>query len=218
MKQVCVIGLGQFGTHMARTLVDLGCEVLTIDLRQDRVDALRDDVHRAIVGDARSPDLLASVLTQSVSEAIVAVGEKNLEPSILCTLNLARLEVPVIRATAINDDHAAILKAVGATSIIRPEAETAERTARHVANPNLRDLFSLSEHFRIMEVSAPAPMHGKSLAALSIRNKYDVLVLAIRSGDDEELKFLPSPDAVIAPDQVLLVLGRELDIVRLSQL
>ena len=162
MKQVCVIGLGQFGSHMARRLVKLGCEVVALDVNEQRVDQLRDDVHRALTADAPSMRTLRSILAHSVDEAIVCLGEL-IEPSILCTLSLKRLKVPTIRATATNDDHAEILRAVGATEVVFPERETAERTARRISNPDLIDDFPLAEDYSIMKVVAPEVMHNKSL-------------------------------------------------------
>jgi len=216
MRQVCVIGLGQFGSHLARTLVKLGCEVLAIDAEERRVDAIRDDVHRALIGDARDYQMLASVITPSVDEAVICLGEKNLEPSILCALNLRRIGVKTIRSTATNDDHAQILEAVGATETIFPERDAAERLARRVANPDIRDMFPLAEDFRIMEITAPGRTHGKTLSQLDLRAQFDILVLAIRGERDEHFRFLPPADRVIRPGEVLMVLGRELDLARLA--
>jgi len=211
-----VIGLGQFGSHLARTLVKLGCEVLAIDAEERRVDAIRDDVHRALIGDARDYQMLASVITPSVDEAVICLGEKNLEPSILCALNLRRIGVKTIRSTATNDDHAQILEAVGATETIFPERDAAERLARRVANPDIRDMFPLAEDFRIMEITAPGRTHGKTLSQLDLRAQFDILVLAIRGERDEHFRFLPPADRVIRPGEVLMVLGRELDLARLA--
>ncbi len=110
-KQVCVIGLGQFGTHLAQTLVKLRCEVLAIDADEQRVNAIRDEVHRAIIGDARDQEMLASVVTADVPEAVICLGQANVEASILCALNLKRIGIRSIRSTAVNDDHAQILLA-----------------------------------------------------------------------------------------------------------
>lgn len=216
MKQICVIGLGQFGAHLARTLVKMGCEVLAIDIDERRVDLLRDDVHRALIADARDAQMLRSVLTRTITEVVVALGERSIEPSILCTLNLARLEVPSIRCTAVSDDHAQILRAVGATDVIFPERESAERTSRRVATPDLKDMFPLSEDYRIMELIAPAGMHGRSLGELRLRDQFDVIVLAVRPGDSERYQFLPGADTIIRPQEVMMMLGRELDLARLA--
>jgi len=214
MKQVCVIGLGKFGTHVARTLARLGCEVLAIDVREDRVEAVRDQVHHALIGDARDHRALASALGPSVTEAVIALGEDTIEASILCALNLKKIGVEHILSTAINDDHAEILRALGVTEIIFPELETAERVARRIASPSFVDMFPLAEDYRIMEVEAPAGTHGKSLAELNLRARYELLVLAVRDPGQEHFRFLPAADTVICPGQVLMIMGRELDLAR----
>lgn len=218
MKQVCVIGLGQFGTHLARMLVKMGCEVLALDADEERVDAVRDDVHRAIIGDARSYQMLKTIVTRTLDEAAICLGERSIEPSILCTLNFKRIGIQTIRSTASNDDHAQILRAVGATEIIFPERDSAERLARRVANPDLRDMFSLAEDYRIMEIVAPHKLLGKSLAELQLRKTYDLLVLALREKDAEHFGFLPQADTVIRENVILMVLGRELDLARFSSI
>lgn len=218
MRQVVVIGLGQFGMQLARSLVKMNCEVVAIDMNESRVNQVRDDVQRAIIGDARDFDMLASIVSANVDEAVVGLGESSIEPSILCTLHLKRIGVKVILSTARNDDHANILRAVGANEIIFPERETAERTARRIANPDLRDMFSLADDYRIMEIVAPQVLHGKSLASAQLRRDYDLLVLAIRPPDQERFNFLPGADAVIHPNETLMVLGRELDLARFAGL
>jgi trk system potassium uptake protein TrkA len=216
MKQVCVIGLSQFGTHVARQLVKLGCKVLAIDMDEERVDEIRDDVHRALIADARSYEMLESVLADTVDEAIISLGESNIEPSILCALHLRQIGVSRILSTARNDDHAQILRAVGATDIIFPERDTADRIARRVANPALRDLFPLAGDYRIMEIAAPSAIHRKSLEEANLRKEYDLLVLAVRSEGEEDFRFLPGADTIIKPGEVLMVMGRELDLARFS--
>ncbi len=218
MKQVCVIGLGQFGTHLVRSLVKMGCEVLAIDNKEKRVDNVRDDVHRALIGDARSYEMLAGVLSDTVDDVVICLGETNLEPSILCALHLKRIGAKSIRSTAANDDHAEILSAVGATEIIFPERNAAARLARRIANPGIRDMFPLDENYRILEVDAPPETHGKSLLELDLRSKYDLLILATRPNEQKSFDFLPGPEKVIRPDEVLMLVGRELDLARFAPL
>jgi trk system potassium uptake protein TrkA len=212
--QACIIGLGQFGRHLARTLVKMGCEVLGIDRDERLVDEIRDDVHRAIVGDARDPEMLNSVLSSDVDEAVICLGDTNLEASILCTLNLKRIGIQSIRSTAANEDHAQILEAVGATQTIFPERDAADRTARLIATPDIRDMFPLSESYRIIEMTAPVGTHGKSLAELELRASFDILILAVRPTPVADFSFLPRGNTVIQPGSVLMILGRELDLAR----
>jgi trk system potassium uptake protein TrkA len=192
--------------------------VLAVDLDEQRVEQIRDRVHRALIGDVRQFEMLASVLTPSVDEAVVSLGEKSLEASALCTLNLKRIGVQFIRATATNDDHAQILRAVGAGEIIFPERDSATRMARRIANPDLRDMFALEGDYRILELVAPEAIHDKTLAALNLRASFDLLVLAIREREGAPFRFLPSPDRVIRPGEILMVLGRELDLARFASL
>src|SRR5688572_28578364 len=96
MKQVAVIGLGQFGMHLARRLVQMGGEVIAIDVNETRVDEIRDDVQRAIIGDARDFHTLDSALSSRADEVVVGLGEGSIEPSILCVVNLKRCHVKKI--------------------------------------------------------------------------------------------------------------------------
>ena len=109
-KVAVVIGLGQFGIALAHTL-SREWEVLAIDMDQQRVEAVADSVHRALVLDARDLEALRSVVSADFDEAVVSMGE-NLEASILSTLHLHQLGVKSIRAKAISEDHAAILELV----------------------------------------------------------------------------------------------------------
>lgn len=217
MKQVVVIGLGQFGSHLARQLTNMHCEVLAIDRSESAVNAIRDDVHQAVISDAREFDALKALVTANVDECVVSLGE-SMEPSIICTLHLSQLGVKRIRCKAVNEDHATILKAVGAHEVIFPERETAERTARRVAFPTLLDYFPFAEDHRIMEIELPEPLVGKTLAASKLREEFSMLVLAIKKPTTGEFKFMPGPNDVLKKGDVLIVLSREVNLVRLRVL
>lgn len=218
MRQVCVIGLSQFGSHLARQLVKMSCEVLVIDRNEQRVNELRDEVQRAVIGDARSYEMLETVIPNSLDEAVLSLGSASIEPSILCALHLKQIGVSRIVSTARSDDHAQILRAIGTTEIIYPERETADRVARRIANPALRDMFSLAGDYRILEVEAPSSIHNKSLQEMKLRDNFDLLVLAIRPVNLQEFRFLPTASTIIRPKDVLMLMGRELDLARFASL
>ena len=217
MKQVTVIGLGQFGSHIARQLASLHCEVLAIDSDERRVAALRDDVHQTVICDARDFEALKSVVSRSCDEAIVSLGE-SMEPSILCTLHLHQIGVAKIRCKAVTEDHATILKSVGAHEVIFPERETAERTARRVAYPSLIDYFPFEEDHRIMEIKVPKSLDGMKLAETGLRNEYHLLVLATRQADTGEFRFVPGANDLLRVGDILIVLGREVNLARMLAL
>jgi trk system potassium uptake protein TrkA len=187
------------------------CQVLALDSDVNRVNALAEHVQRALCLDARDYAALASVVSSDFDEAVVSIGE-SLEASILCTLHLKRIGVHVIRAKADSPDHAAILRSVGADHIVFPEQETAERLALQMLNPNLVDLIPLAKDYRVMDVAAPTAFAGQSLQSLQIRNRFGLFVIAIKKRLGDSFEFLPGPEYVIAPEDVLVVIGRESDI------
>lgn len=217
MRQVCVIGLGNFGMHVARRLVKMGCEVLALDNLEARVSQVQDDVQRVLIGDARDLETIKSVITDSVDEVVVSLGE-SVEASVLCTLHLQQIGVKSIRTKAINEDHATILRAVGATEVFFPEQETAERMARRIAHPHLLDFFPFEEDYRIMEILAPPAFAGKTLVESGLRSDFHLLALAIKNRKTGRYQFMPQGDAVISADDVLIVLGQEVHLARLSAL
>ncbi len=189
-KLICVVGLGQFGSELATELAKK-CEVLALDHLEERVNAIADRVQRLLVFDARDYSSLSSVVGDGFDEAIVSLGE-SLEASILCTLHLKKLGIKTIRAKAISEDHAVILRSVGATETIFPERETAHRVAAQIMNPNLLDFVPLAEDFEVVDVAPPDSFHGKNLQQLSLRERFGVFVIAVRELVPAVLCFCPA--------------------------
>ena len=196
-KHICIIGLGEFGTELAQEL-SRQCEVLVLDQDENRVNAVVDQVQRALIMDVRDFAGLGSVVTADFDEAIVSIGE-DLEASILCTLHLRKIGVPSIQAKAKTEDHAAILRSVGATEVIFPERETARRVAAHIINPNLLDFVPLEADYRVMDVAPPDDFYGSSLEALDLRKRFGVFVIAIRELGRPASCFCPPPTSSSSP-------------------
>ncbi len=212
-KYIVVIGLGKFGGELARQLAK-ECEVLAIDRREAMVEAVLDQVQRALILDVRDCKSLCSVVTADFDEAVVSMGE-SLEASILATLHLRKIGVKQIWAKATTEDHAAILKAVGASEVVFPERETARRVAAQILNPNLLDFVPLEEDYQVMDLAPPDSFYGHTLAELDVRKKYGIFVLAVKELVPTRFLFLPSPDFVIKPSDILVVIGKEQDLAAL---
>ena len=216
MKQICVIGLGQFGRHLARTLAGMGCDVLAIDMADEAVVAVRDEVQQVAILDVRNLEALQSLLTPDVDEAIICLSE-NMEASILAALHLRQIGVKRIQAKASSADHAAILKEIGADNIIFPERETAERMAHRIINPNLVDYLPLSPEYRVIETPVPKAFVGQSLAQLHLRKKYNLLAIAVKQPQQGVIDFMPSAEAVLRAGNSLVILGKANDIANLPE-
>ncbi len=213
-KQIVVIGLGQFGGQIARDL-SKHAQVLAIDLEMDKVDAVADSVQRALCLDASKLGPLQSVISKDFDEAIVSMGE-TMEASTLCTLHLKQIGVKSIRAKAISEDHAMILKSVGATDVVYPERETASRMAQTILNPNLLDFIPIDKEYQVTDLAAPETFHGKSLIELELRKRYGVFVIAVKHQNEDSFQFLPSPDYSIQATDILVLIGKEDDILRIG--
>ncbi|MCJ7499602.1 TrkA family potassium uptake protein [bacterium] len=213
MKKFCVIGLGNFGYHLARTLYEDGQEVIAIDLNQERVQRIRDHCSVAIQGDAANKEFLAANGIGEMEAVMVSTGERS-HLSTLITLFLKELGVKRILSKAVDEDHGRILEKVGASEIIHPEKDMAIKTARALSYPNILDFIPLAEDYSITELAAPRNFIGKDLITLDLRRKYQITIIALKDVLSDQLVTAPSPDYVIKDSDLLIMLGRSEDIDR----
>ena len=204
MKSYVVIGLGRFGTTLARQLCALGAEVLAMDVRSDLVQQIANDVTHAVVGDAQDKEILRSLGVRDLDCAIIAIGD-DLAASVLTTMNLKELGVPYIICKAHDETHRRVLEKLGVDRVIIPEQENAQRLARSLNSHNVLDYIELSEEYGILEVPAPKSWIGKSLKELNVRAKLGVNIIAVESGKKTNVS--PSADYRIQAGDILVVLG-----------
>lgn len=204
MKSYVVIGLGRFGSGLARNLCQLGAEVLAIDVRGDLVQQIANDVTHAVVGDAQDKEVLRALGVRNFDCAIIAIGD-NLAASVLTVMNLKELEVPYLVCKAHDVTYGRVLEKLGVDRVVIPELEQAQRLARILHSHNVLDYIELSTDYGILEVPAPKSWIGKSLRALDVRNKLDINIIAVKNG--EKTNVSPSADYQICPGDVLAVLG-----------
>ena len=99
-----MIGLGRFGTSVARTLHELGYEVTAIDTDHVRVEEAAEFTSLAAQGDATDEEMLRSLDVDHSDVGIVAITG-NLEASILAALQLKRIGMPWVIAKARTELH-----------------------------------------------------------------------------------------------------------------
>lgn len=204
-QRICVIGLGQFGRHLAIELAK-ECEVMAIDRDQTIVNEIGDLVQRAYCLDSRDFVSLSTVVGADFDSAVVSMSE-SMEASILTVLHLKKLKLRQIYAKATNRDHAEILRAIGADSIVFPERETAARLATHLVNRNLLDFIPLSENHMVMQIAPPGWAYGKTLLQLDLRKRFGIFVIAVKEHVPERTAFLPGPDFLVKDSDSLLIIG-----------
>lgn len=216
-----VVGLGQFGFVVAKTLARKGFFVVAADSDMETIQQISKDVDRAVQIDSTDEASLMSIGIDKIDTAICAIGEKFHESSIMTTALLKQLGVPRIIARATSPLHARILLAVGASETINPEENMGVRLATRLAQPGLIDMILLSEDFAVSEILCPLPFHHRSLMDLKLRNTYGITVVTIKrsgNGSKKDVLVNPEPTQLLLPDDVLLVVGLAEDINRLTQL
>ncbi|MCU0599672.1 MAG: TrkA family potassium uptake protein [Desulfobacterales bacterium] len=217
MKRFAVIGLGNFGFHAAKALYEDGNEVIAIDTDRSRVQAIDPYSTEAVVLDAIDRDALKSLGLENMNGVIVSTGTK-ISTSILICLYLQEIGVKKILAKALDDDHAKILKRVGATEIIHPERDMALRISRSLSRPNILDFIPLADDFDLIQAGPPREFIGKSLRDLNLRAKYNVHIIAIKELVPENFLLIPPAGFVIKDSDILIILGKSEDIKRIKAL
>ncbi|HRD02523.1 MAG TPA: TrkA family potassium uptake protein [Candidatus Saccharicenans sp.] len=209
-----IIGLGSFGSYLARTLYDKGHEVMVIDKNKDRVEEAKDFSTQAVWMDSADKESLKALGVQDMDVVVVSLGPE-MEPSILTVLYLHELGVSRIMAKALSGDHGKILEAIGATDVIYPERDMAIRLAQKLSSRNVLEYLPLAENISIQEIVPPESFIGKKLKDLNLTNRYHVQVIAIKQLVPEKLIFIPGADFVIKDSDVLVVMGEEDNIAEL---
>jgi len=206
MKRFAVIGLGRFGSYIAKQLRANGCEVLGVDSDRTRVGQMAEVIDSVVIADATDKKALAKLGLDQVDAVVVCLGEQ-IELSTLAVLHLKDLHVGRIVAKVSTEDHARILTRLGANDVVFPERDSAIRVANGLTWSNVLDYIPLASGYSITEVAPPKDAVGKTLADSKLRTKYGVQVIAIHRVLPDEMVFAPPPDHVITEENTIIVLG-----------
>jgi len=215
MKRVVVIGLGIFGFNIAKDLYENGIEVIAIDKDKEVIQKIRDYSTKAVLADGTDKEVMESIGIQEDDVVIVSFGE-DLAAATLITLHLKEMKIKHIIVKAPDEDHKHVLEKVGATEVVIPEKEMADKIAKSLISPNVLDYIPLSDDYTICELVPPSGFMGKTIGELHLRSKYHIEVIAIREMLPERLQMVPRADFVIKDTDVLVVIGRDKDIQKIK--
>lgn len=205
MKQFVVIGLGRFGSAVAKTLFDMGYEVLGIDCNEERTQKAMGFTTHAVQLDAIDERSLKSLGVRNFDVAIVGIGQ-DIQSSILATLILKEMGIRYVVAKAQNDLHGKVLYKTGADRVVFPERDMGVRVANNLTSTNILDYIELSPDYSIIEITAPDFMFNKSLIDLDLRAKYGINVVAIKTSQDIVVN--PTADTMIKAGDIVVAIGR----------
>jgi trk system potassium uptake protein TrkA len=213
MKQFIIIGCGNFGYSIAKTLYGLGHQVMIVDQNEEIINSISDSVTYAIRGDATDEKTIKSLGVNNFDVAIITTGS-DIQSSILIGIMLKELGVKYIVAKAQNELHAKVLYKIGVDKVVFPERDMGARIAQHLVSPNIMDYIELSAEYSIVELAAIEEWIGKSLIDLNMRERYEINVMAIKQG--ENINISPNPSYLIKEDDVLVVVGHNNNLKKLA--
>jgi trk system potassium uptake protein len=214
MKQFIVVGLGRFGSSVARTLAEHGHNVLAIDINEEKVQELANIVTHAVEADSTDEDALKTLGVRNFDVAVVSIGE-NIHANILSTLILKELGVPYVIVKAQDTLHGKVLTKVGADRVVYPERDMGIRIAHNLISSNVLDYLEFAPDYSIVEIISTENMLGKSLSELEFRSKFNVNVIAIKRG--KQLNIAPGANDRILEGDILIVMGSNDKLDKLKQ-
>ena len=199
-----IIGLGRFGSALARTLAEAGQEVIVLDKDEDKIKDMRQYTEYAFVTENLSQETLAETGIQNCDVVIVCIGEQ-VDVSILTTMRVIEMGIPHVISKALSAEQGAVLKKLGA-EVVYPERDMALRLGRKLLSNNFLDYVSLNNSVEIRQVQVPQPLIGRSVEETEIRQKYKLNIIAIENGRDTNIEV--TPDYRLKAYDIIVVIGK----------
>ena len=214
IKSVLVIGLGRFGHHAALQYTQLGCEVMAVDIDENRVNQIADRVYTVVIGDTTNEAVLESLGVSNFDLCMVSVGS-DFESSLITAALLKDLGAKFVIAKAGSELHAKFLLRNGADQVVYPEKEMAAHLAVRTTTQNVLDFVELTENIGIFEVPVPDAWAGKGIGEMAIRIRHNLTVLVVKNKDKI---VIPGPDYTFSGSERIMVLGSREDVAKLQGL
>ena len=206
MKSVLLIGVGKFGSLVAKELYRMGHQTMAVDDDERKVTDIMRYVTDAQIGDSTDPVFLRSLGIAGFDLCIVAIGE-DFQSSLETTSLLKEMGAKMVVARADRDIQEKFLLRNGADEVVNPEMQVAKWTVIRYTSEHILDFIQLDESHAIFEVSIPSRWIGKSISQIDIRKKYGINIMAVKDRGKMELSVLPS--MILNKDMKLLILGEQ---------
>lgn len=208
MDSAIIIGVGQFGAHIAKRMSELRCEVMAIDVNEERINEILPYVTHAQIGDSTNPEFMRTIGVGNYDVCIVTIGN-SFQTSLETTSLVKELGANVVVSRAVNDVQMKFLLRNGADEVIYPEKQTAMRVATKYASKTILDYIELDSDISIYEMKVPKEWNGKTIMQLDIRKKFNVNIIAVKRNAHLSI---PTPTMLIMAEDVALVIGERKNI------
>ncbi len=174
-----IVGLGRFGYALAMELAAAGAELIVLDRDEEKIRQLREYTDNAFIVRSLDKKTLSETGIQNCDVAVVCISEQ-MDTSILTTLNLTSLGIPLVMAKAASQEHGEILEKLGA-QVVYPERDMAVRLAHRLEASRMLDYVQLSEKLNISKLLAPEKILGKTVLEVNFRKEFGVNIIAVEN-------------------------------------
>ena len=208
-KTIAVIGLGRFGSTVAKMLASMDHEVLGVDIDPEVVQKISPFITHAIVADTTDEEAIKALALSQFDIVIVAIGD-NIQANLMTSMLLKEMNMPYVVSKAENALQGKMLKKMGVDKVIYPEYDVAQRLAQSLTRDHVMDYLQLSKNISLIEIKMPTFLVGSNLKDSNLREKYNLNAVGIRRGEDLEVP--PNPSTILGEDDKLLVIGNNSDL------
>lgn len=227
MQKFVVIGLGNFGLHVAKSLKEFGSEVIGVDISGEKLKDAKDYLKNSIAGDASSPAVLEKLPLKECAGVIVGIGD--IAANILVTMALKDKGAGHITARASSEGHCHVLERLEVFNIVFPDRDAATRAGKTLSMRNVLDYVPLAGEYVVMNIHPPKSFIGKNIRELQIGARFQCQILGIKYGQGdknwkvdapewENMKIAPTASEIIPENSVLLFLGKKSELHKIQEL
>ncbi len=212
-RQYVIFGLGRFGISLTKSLYEYGAEVLVVDKDEDKINEISPFCTHAVCCDATDEHNLERLGINNMDVAVVCIAS-NIEASIFVSLMCKQMGIPTVISKAGDERHKIVLQKIGVDMVFIPEEAMGEKLAATLVKPNMVEIMTLTDNFRMVEIRTPKKWQDKTLAELDLRNTEHVTLVVIKRGDE----VIPSPggNCKLLAEDLLVIAGTVADTKRLS--
>ncbi len=212
-----MLGMGTFGAALATKLASNGCRVIGVDQRKERLEAVKNHIYEAVIGDSTERELLENLPIRDATAVFISLGE-SIATSLLATLHVKELGARNVIVKGVTHEHGKILEHLGADRVVFPEEEVARELADRMTWPNVLDYLPIDPDYSVAEIAMPASLSGKTLAEANLRSRIGVHVMGLKDVMTGRFEMFPDGKTRLLEEQVLLVVGREAELAALREM
>lgn len=215
-SKFAVIGVGKYGATIAKRLAEKGAQVFAFDNKEEKIEAIKEDVAFSVTMDTTDPKALSNQNLSEMDAVVVAIGE-NFEATILTCVHLVDIGVKRIIARASGSQQKLILEKIGIQEILTPEDEVAFVVREKLINPSILSFLQLPDDYEIAEIKPPRGILNRTIDDIDFRNRYQLTLVTMKReyeikkkgvySTEQHIIGVPTGDTLIESTDTLLVFG-----------